>query len=363
MSQNAIPFFFDGGNAWVKALCGAQSVLFPHAVAPLAEGDYQLELSRGKRVSPDLMLVGGQSYAVGNTALASYQLTRLRGAAKYTREYYGLLFAAAVAHMFPDPAMMGKEPVFAVMASHSSKDKPFHELVMRAIGGRWRYMAGGKTYNFLVKSVETYEEPFGGYANLKYVSRVERIGKRESLAWSFGFQDRQVAVLDVGGGTTGVMLIDADGEPIYGASDSVMQGVNDVMATLERLLQQATPREIAALRDMPTVFRTSSIPHQTLQQALRTGEVYAEGRAIDVSALVNKACNPLLNEVSQLYRAKNLQFADTIIMTGGGCALLDGRLRKALNHQDMQLASPLAELQFANVRGAEKFWTVRYVAG
>jgi len=47
---------------------------------------------------------------------------------------------------------------------------------------------------------------------------------------------------------------------------------------------------------------------------------------------------------------------DTIILTGGGSALLYNHLLTILNHENIVLADRQEELHLANVRGGLKLW-------
>ncbi len=86
----------DAGNSIIKAKIARRNkgeIAFPHALRPLTESEYQNILTRAGAAGPpqDYMKINGQAYVVGESAERHGVHTQRTGAARYTRDYYGLL--------------------------------------------------------------------------------------------------------------------------------------------------------------------------------------------------------------------------------------------------------------------------------
>lgn len=333
------PFVLDGGNAWVKYVTGAMEGKFIHAIAELQEPQYHGALTRFGKTAPfDFVEIDGKFYAVGESAL-NYRATAREKRAKYSRDYYGILFAAAVARAYAaEPQLLNAG--LRVMASHASNDYQFADLVRSAVKGRWRFTCGGIKFNFEVLSVETYEEPFGSYALLAFT--------RTARGWKTPLFGQEVGVIDIGGGTCGVLAVSADGTVQTDKTKSGTMGVNTARESLRLLLES----------DFKADFeRANSISPARLDAALRTGIHKGFGKQIDCREQVNLALNPLVNEVLNLYLGPleggaNL---DLLILTGGGNALLKDIIIKTLGFHNATPADIPDRIQFANVHGARVF--------
>lgn len=346
MSQ--LRLIIDAGNAWVKAVCDNQQIIYPHAIAPVMAHDYEDGLKRhGKSNALDFVRIDGNSFIIGQTA-EWFQTQHLVGAPKYTREYYGVLFAGVIARIFrdfPDALKKGIQ----VIASHASRDYEFHGMLIDSIRGRWSFEVGGVEYAFRVNEVETFEECFGSYARCAF-----QRDKRGN--WSTPLEGKTVGILDIGGGTVGTMLVDERGTVQYGASASGGQGINDVVKRLRTLLK----------RDYQKLFsRAEDIPDNRLRDALADGCFEGAGRKIDVSKQVNQALNPLLNEINMLY-SRQLGGGigiDRLILTGGGTAIVGRTIQDTLAHGSTIFAGGAQDIQFANVIGMRTFCDVLSEAG
>lgn len=335
-----LPFVIDAGNAFVKYVVGDTEGVFVHKIAELMPGEYEDGQSRyGRTAGIDFIKMNGKSYAVGATA-DNYQVQHRVGAPKYKRDYYGVLFASAVGRAF-----IGRPSLLAnglrVMASHASRDYDFRKALKESIKGRWIFECGGVKFNFEVKDVKTYEEPFGGYARLAFV-------KDNRGRWSTPLHGAEVGIIDIGGGTCGTLAVDANGIVQYGKAFSGGQGMNQVQERMRSLLKQK----------YPDFFQTGAeIPDDRIRHALATGIYKGGGTEIECAQLVETACNPLLNEVETMFMTKlgGRAASDVIALTGGGNAVLFERVMDRLGHKDMRLSDDVARLQFANVIGARDF--------
>lgn len=80
---------------------------------------------------------------------------------------------------------------------------------------------------------------------------------------------------------------------------------------------------------------------------------------------MDQAKSPLLNKVYDFiqHKARGTMRYDTIILTGGGCGLLERDLRGILNHGNIHLAAPTDEIHLANVYGGRKMFLLMQETG
>ena len=73
----------------------------------------------------------------------------------------------------------------------------------------------------------------------------------------------------------------------------------------------------------------------------------------------------LLNRIADTYQrvAGGALGWDTIILTGGGSAMLYDRLLPILNHDHVLLADEVNSIHLANVRGGLKLWRLYEALG
>lgn len=334
-------FVIDAGNAFVKWTTGDMEGLFVHKVAMLTPDEYEEGLKRyGKTAALDFVEIDGNSYAVGTTAdIANVQ--HRTGAPKYQRDYYGVLLANAIARAFihnPDALSNG----IRVMASHASRDYEYRDELINSIKGRWQFQCGGRAFAFNVKEVETYEEPFGGYARAAFQ-------KDKRGQWVAPLYGLSVGIIDIGGGTCGTLAVNEDGIVQYGMAHSGGQGINSAVARLKSLLK----------KDYQQFFQKGAdIPEDRLRAALAQGVYVGGGKRIPCEQQAELALNPLLNEVKTMYGDKlgGGLAIDVLVLTGGGNAILWEKVRDLTEHGNVILAEPHSDqLQFSNVRGAYTF--------
>lgn len=334
------PFVIDAGNAFVKWAIDDIAGLFVHKVAMLTPNEYLDGLNRyGKTATLDFIELEGNAYAVGATA-ENYNVQHRRGAPKYKREYYGVLLASAIARAFyADPTLLSGG--IKVTASHASRDYEFHKQLIASIKGRWNFKCGGKSFNFNISTVETYEEPFGGYA-------LQAFQKDRRGIWTAPLAGVAVGVIDIGGGTCGTLAVNEDGTVQYGTAASGSQGVNNAVDRLKSLLKT----------DFPDYFQMGAdMSEKRLRDALKQEKYTGGGRTFDCSKQVSLALAPLLNEVENMYidKLNGGGDSDVIILTGGGMEILHEKVIAITKHGNVRLAAELGALQGANVQGAKIF--------
>lgn len=343
----------DNGNYKVKTISGQSKSSFLHQIAPIMPHEYKDGIQRyGQAQHADFMQIEGQSYVIGETA-QYYNVIRRQGAPRYSRDYYGVLFAAAVHRAASSLGTKDAKGVYTdlkkhgmrVVASHASRDYPFREKLADALYGKWDFMVGKERFTFKVHEVDTYEEPFGGYANRAFV-------KNERGNWMTPYYHETVGIIDIGGGTCGTLAVAAGGDVQYTSAASADQGMNNAVERLRNGLKNEYPDFFGSGRDIPLA---------RLQDAIRTGVYSGKGEKKPVQHLVDAAINPLLNEVQTMW-AQQLGGGlglDRVFLTGGGNILLGERVKALLgfNPDAVEYATGNTTdlLEYANVTGAKQF--------
>ena len=151
----------DSGNSIIKAKIARRErgeVAFPHALRPLTENEYSNILARVSvsGLSPDYVRVNGKSYVVGESAERHGLVTQRTGTARYTRDYYGVLAAAALGRLYE----RGRE--ISIFGSHPPGDVKFRQDLMGAVIGDWNVEVQGRERHFRVTYANTFDEPVGG---------------------------------------------------------------------------------------------------------------------------------------------------------------------------------------------------------
>jgi len=328
----------DAGNSIIKGKNATREAAFPHAIKTLTETEYENIITRAGRGGPplDYLRVNGQPYVVGESAERHGTLTRRTGASRYRKDYYGVFVAAMLGRLYErggDVAMFG---------SHPPGDVAFRDELMKAAAGHWHVEIGGKERTFRITYANTFDEPVGGLMNVilaedgQHYKRTDVNGGRS-------------LVIDIGGHTTDWLAVNPGGEVDYSLAESTPIGIQEVVFNFERSFR-ANNRE--AVRDTP------SLPPDRVRQAIASGVFFGGGRQYDCENEAREATSVLLNRIAETYQniAGGALPWDTIILTGGGSAMLYDRLLPLLEHGHIILAEEAETVHLANVRGGLKLW-------
>ncbi len=328
----------DAGNSIIKCKTATRETAFPHAIKALTETEYEQILLRAGRFGPsqDYLRTNGQPYVVGESAERHGTLTRRSGASRYRQDYYGILVAAALARLYErggDVALFG---------SHPPGDVAFRDELMRAAVGNWHVEVGGKERAFKVSYANTFDEPAGGLMNVILAEDGQHY-KRTDL------NGGRALVIDIGGRTTDWLAVKPGGEVDYSLAESTPIGIQEVVTSFERSFR-ANHRDAA--RDTPT------LPPDRVRHAIRSGVLVGGGRTYDCENEAAEATSVLLNRIADTYQhvAGGALPWDSIILTGGGSAMLYDRLLPLLGHDHVILADEPESIHLANVRGGLKLW-------
>jgi len=152
------------GNSIIKAKITRRErseISFPHDLQPLIEAEYKRILSRkGNGTTSDYLRVNGQPYVVGESAERFGVITPRYGAARYSRDYYSVLAAAALGLLYD------RSQEIVVFGSHPPGDVHYRDDLMKAVIGDWQVEINGSQRNFRVHYANTFDEPVGGLMNV-----------------------------------------------------------------------------------------------------------------------------------------------------------------------------------------------------
>ena len=124
----------DAGNSIIKAKIARRErgeIAFPHAIKPLTEAEYSSIMDRAGTSGPpqDYLRINGQPYVVGASAERHGVQVQRIGAARYTRDYYGIFAAAALARLYE------RSMETSIFGSHPPGDMKFRDDLMKSVIG------------------------------------------------------------------------------------------------------------------------------------------------------------------------------------------------------------------------------------
>ena len=146
----------DAGNSIIKAKIARREngeIAFPHAMEQLTETEFE---KITKRVglynhSTDYLRINGKPYVIGESAERHGLITRRSGTSRYTRDYYGVLAAAALGRLY------NRSMEVSLFGSHPPGDVKFREDLMESVVGDWYIEV---PYKYLLrKSTDEHDHP------------------------------------------------------------------------------------------------------------------------------------------------------------------------------------------------------------
>lgn len=332
--------YFDFGNADVKFYDGITNYnFFRHAIAPITESEWRKVCGRAKQPPQGYISIDGRHFAYGDKARRYTLREKPRGADRYTDDYYGVALMAALSEMY-DPS----HRIMNVFASHAPRDIQYADDIRKAILGRWQFVTHRGDYNLTVKTVETFDEPLGGF-NHAVLTKDGRVLK------SNPYRDSTVLVLDVGGFTCDVVAVDPGGQIDDGSLRSTVTGVIETFEFFERELR-------AEYSDM---FKSvSRIDERRLENAMLTGNYQYGNVSLKCDDIGREAINTLVNDIVDVIKAAGgVANFDIVLLTGGGSALVYEALARAVPMIDFVMAEQEREdMRFANVFGGAKLFAM-----
>lgn len=316
----------DAGNAQIKAVSAdGRNIVFPHALRQLSASDIEEMNIRKDTTNPNLFIVNGIHYAIGEQALRSGPGSALFGEARYTETYYGVLVAIALFRLFPK----GERNVF-VYGSHTPKDIIYRQDLVLSAKGNWTVESQGQRKTFRVVDAAGYEEPVGAFRHATLSDDPRRFRGAHRL------RKGDCVIIDIGGFTVGITTA-VDSMIDYTSASTAVTGVLDVLSELEKLIRSKYRRALKG---------TNRLNPMRLRRALTDGVYDAGGLGnLDCAREVEEACNLLLNDILKFFQEYgDAASFDSVLLAGGGGALLEKRIRQAINHRYVYVAEENRDL-------------------
>jgi hypothetical protein len=349
-------FGIDEGNESVKFTDGNRVRQFVHALRALPKSEIQTldTFSGSSAYPPDYLIVhenkrakGGVVYVTGDSALNGFKEYET-GARRYRRGYYDVLALRALTDLYKDEEFRKPDNSIEIVmvCTHAPQDNMHAGRLSDSILGWHHVTRAGHTYHYNVVDVQTVDEPVAGLFN--YTLAPDGKPYRKADLWS---REGKVLVVDIGGYTTDFQEADQRGIPMVGGTSFTI-GIKRAKDLFRTLMRQKYPDWLP---------NADYLGDEQIEAAFRNREgtkhIYQGGtRSVDCTEEVQAAIAPLMNEFLSQYRNRyaNGERHSTILLTGGGCGLLNLILRDAMKHPNVVMADSIKTIQFANVKGAYK---------
>lgn len=336
----------DAGNARVKYFDPRTNQFgdYRHALKRLTDAEWRDAVGRAKRPPTGYFLFNDVPYVAGDAARRHIIADRPKGAARYSRDYYGALIAYALT------LALGKSArAVTLFASHAPQDAMYARDLVAAASGQLNVVTSAGEMVFNVVNVITFDEPVGGYSHYSFTETGDE-KKKNPLS------KVTTLTVDVGGHTTDILAVDPNGEIDYGSAASTRTGVIGLLSNFEKALRTNNARMFQA---------TGELDVRRVEDALLTG-VYRFGKVpINCEQEARESINLLVNDVVQIIESAGGSAAyDYMLLTGGGSALVYRTLEKAMPRSEFLLAEPKIELmKYANSFGGAKLANLMKKAG
>lgn len=321
---------------------------FTHAVVETNYARWSEMLSyRSGKSAYDLIGTKGRYYVVGDYAHSlDPDFDPLVGRAKYTRDYYGILFLSGLCQLF-----QGNPPENVnVYLAHPPRDREYKTELMKAVVGKWDFYCGSEHHRINVAYVNTFEEVVGGVMNFTLGVDGEKIEGVEIIG------DGPTLVFDLGGGSLDMVRLKKDGsiDYEYGLVSHPL-GVNKAVTSFKQLFDQ---KYRDYLDDAENGFPRDLI----LDIFMDPKHQYrAMGETFDCKTMYETAIAPIIRQSRDHVRAfthGRLSF-NRVLLDGGGTALMyDDIVEKVFpeyfKNKVVHNADSRKDLFKANAKGALK---------
>ncbi len=301
----------DTGHDCLKAVAGQKRVLTPSSVVDYVDAPQDVDGD----IKADIVKIGDRHMVVGLTPSKIPNYRPIYGREFLKSDHWLALTLHAVAQF--------DSPKVALCVGLPTADASDKKLVNSVVARLMKeHTVGDKTFE--ITHVAAIEQPVGSgqyWANTK-------AGKAAG--------DAVVCVLDIGGGTTDLAVI--QGHNVFRGSG---QGFN---IAGHAVLDQ-TAIAVAAEVSLRNINRGR------IEHAIRNGGMLniIAGKPIDVRPFFQVAAKNVTEQISQ-WAARHLRDAvlDAVLLTGGGSILLKDMLTKMIDRHIV-----LEDAQFANALGFE----------
>lgn len=336
----------DLGNSAFKAYEGESNI--PVLVQ---SGVYQLDDMKSKNlldlnqgnIPEGYIVVNNAMYAIGEQA-ESYNQIMLRGGDRYTPNFYGVAMCYMVSQIIEQGVKLEKR-VFVpnnieICGLMPPRDFAEHKnALVNNVGKKsYRVKTAKSEFTLNASNFIVRPEPLAGYCHARFTKEMR---PKSNLSWA----NKPIIVFDSGGFTSDVAAIHADGTVNFGILGSETIGVMNLLREGEQQLR----------KQYKGVFGSASLPRKKLESMLQTGVYMLGTHELDASQIADNLLNNLSNNAARLIQNAGGQGSfETLLLTGGGGALLQSRLQTAFPYMQVVLAEEPDFIQMANVVGAYK---------
>lgn len=316
----------DVGNANIKMKSAHGKTDFPHALTELT-GSQVERLQTAGDIPASTFLVNGKYYAIGEQAVRSGAGAARYGAARYVPDYYGVLIAIGLFRTLPEDTRN-----IYLLGTHTVQDKVYKKDMIDAAQRTWTVENQGIKHTFRILNMITANE-----SDMHY-----RFATMADGGLTYRGNERirrgSCAILDIGGLTTALSVADA-GKIDHTAGDTRMRGVLDALDELGRLLRSKFSRELK---------QTRSLNPLRLRDALMDGEFDAGGLGILQCAVeAEESSNIVVSDLLKFFDDWGGSASyDSVLLAGGGGALLRARIKRGINHRHVFLTDDNIDQMF-----------------
>lgn len=325
---------FDGGHKLIKGRNDYNWSSFIHALTDVDETAWFNKKLRGM-LTHDYYIVNGKRYAIGEEAeIENPSACKLEGAARYTADYHGVFCAITLFRL-----MEQEHDNVTVYASHPPEYINYRKDIKDALKGRWVVEDyEGNKKSFRVTDVYFYDEPLGGAMNLILTTNGSAFQSEE-------LRKGRMLSIDIGGFTINVAQL-LNGRMIDLKSDT-SQGIDSALEVLNAYIRKQYARELKQVKKLDPAL---------LRDALETGWYSAGGYGmLDVQDAAKRAAGGIVASVLKRFNSYGgVGSMDYVCLTGGGSGAFEDRLRAALQHPRVYLASAKERIYMANPDGGLK---------
>jgi hypothetical protein len=243
---------------------------------------------------------------------------------------------AALSHVYE----RGREDT--IFGSHALGDVKYREDLMKSVIGEWTVEVGRRETGFRVIYANTFDELAGGLMNVLLTEDGQHyqhanVGEGQSL------------VIDIDGFTTDWLDVNSSGVVGYGLARSISMVIHQVISDFDESFRS---NHVELVKDIPV------LPSTRVRQAMAASVFEGEGKKYPCGEYADEVTSLLLNRFADTYQriAGGALAWNTIILAGGGSALLRQKMLSILKYENVMLADQRNGLHLANVRGGLKLW-------
>ena len=326
---------YDFGNRLIKGATDRADCSFLHASARLADGQLQSLVQRGD--IEDVFIINNVPYIIGQRAYR-YGAKFAEGADRYEDEYYQRFLGVTLWRT------MEERRDVVLFAGHAPRDVHERDRIKSASVGMFKVEHQGEKRTYRVKSTHCWDEPIGGMM-MKLLTH-NGLGFLKN-----DYNDGEGLVIDIGGLTIDYIIMENAKPDYLSARSYVDANIVDAVDAFVGLIKARYPAELRTRNDLP---------REKLYDAIDSG-VYQAGAhgELDVQREADEVCEAIVDSIMGFYQRYGGAQLDYVLLSGGGSALLEQRIRKRMmidgkQRRGVELAHTRKDAQMANVLGAHK---------